>query len=714
MKRLSWFVFICLALVGTTPAWAQLPVPQLTGIYPNGARQATSVECAINGRDMTGATGLYFSHPAISAEPAGTNKFKVKVPAGVPVGRYDVRAICPTGVSASRSFVVGDRPEVVETEPNNEPAQAQRLTLPVVANGQISRGLDLDYFVFHAAKGQRILINCWAARIDSPLDSTLLLSDAKGKELAYAGDYYGKDALLDFTVPEDGDYTLKIWDFIYTGGPDSIYRLEIGSLPHLDAVLPAAIHPGEKSVVTLYGRNLPGGKPVPGAPMVGGRPLESITREVQAAGDAQAAASLHGGEAVRPPQTALDGMEYRLTTPEGTSNPLFIGFTKDPIVLEREPNSDLTSAQPLKVPCEISGMFSPVGDLDFFSFAAIKGERVIAEVYGERQSGLIDPMLVGLDSKGKRLMASDDNGQNIGQLRFTTKTRDAFWDFNVPTDGEYFLKLRDLYFQQRGEPRFTYRLSVRQPRPDFRLLAVPTAEVLPDATVVRRGGRYWLDMLVFRQDGFDEPILVEASALPPGVSCEPVTIGPGKTSVPLVFQASDDAPIGHAEIRITGKARLNDAEFVRVARSGSMVWPTVNTPGIARLVDATVLSVREPGPFSLSAAAVKTSLAPGDKVSIKVKIVRAADWSEDVQLSGFDLPTNATVPLVTVRKGATDGQVELRLAANTKPGVYSFTIQGSGQVPREYASQRDPSKPRGNNTRVVMPSNPVTITVNKP
>lgn len=36
---------------------------------------------------------------------------------------------------------------------------------------------------------------------------------------------------------------------------------------------------------------------------------------------------------------------------------------------------------------------------------------------------------------------------------------------------------------------------------------------------------------------------------------------------------------------------------------------------------------------------------------------------------------------------------------------------GAGQVPRDYAKQRDPSKPRGNKVRVVSPSDPVTITV---
>ena len=98
-----------------------------------------------------------------------------------------------------------------------------------------------------AKKGQRIFINCWAWRLDSFLDATLLILSSDGKELAYSGDYYGKDPFIDFTVPADGDYTVKLWDFIYGGGAINFYRLEIGSLPHLDAVLPAAIRAGESS-----------------------------------------------------------------------------------------------------------------------------------------------------------------------------------------------------------------------------------------------------------------------------------------------------------------------------------------------------------------------------------------------------------------------------------------------------------------------------------
>jgi hypothetical protein len=712
MHRSSLTIVCFLALV--TPAHAQLQIPRLNSIFPCGGKQGTTLECVLAGSELNDASGLYFSHPGITAQPAGPGKFKVAVAKDVPVGPYDVRVITPLGLSNFRAFVVGDLPEVQEKEPNNEPIQAQRVSLPVVINGRMDGGADVDYYVFAAKKGQRILINCWAWRLDSQLDGTLQLYDPKGKELAYSGDYYGRDPFIDFTAPEDGDYTVKIWDFVYSGGSDFFYRLHIGSLPHIDAVIPAALKPGSKNTVTIYGRNLPGGKPAPGME-IQGRPLEMIMREIDAPADLAHALNLRTGEAIRPSQSSLDGMAYRLITPEGSSNPIFLAFTNYPILVEKEPNNDRESAQRLPIPCDVTGSFSPIGDKDCYTFLAKKGEKLIIEIFGQRQSGLIDPLVTGFDPKGKRIFTGDNGfGRNIGQIRFTTNTRDVRWEFTPPADGIYAVQVRDHYYQQRGSMRFIYRLCIRRPEPDFRLIVVPNHEVQPDATVVGRGGRHWMDVLAFRNDGFDEPICIEATNLPPGVACDPVVIGPGKTSAPLVFSATKDAPLGHAAIRVTGKATIDGALTTRVARGGGLTWQTTNTPGIARMADSIVLAVRNSVPFVLTATPSATKVHAGDKVSIRVQVGRADSWNENVQLAGLDLPQGSNLPLAMVAKGSGEAKVELTLPPNLKPGTYSFCVSGAGQAPRDFVREADTSRPRGANVRIVLPSNPVTITVEAP
>jgi len=158
-----------------------------------------------------------------------------------------------------------------------------------------------------------------------------------------------------------------------------------------------------------------------------------------------------------------------------------------------------------------------VNDVDHYAFTAKKGEKVVVEIFGERQSGPGRSVPDGFDSAGKRIFSADDVGRTSARFASRRRRADARWDFTAPADGEYFVQVRDLYFQQRGEPRFTYRLSVRRPTPDFRLVVVPKHR----HAAGRDHGRPpavssgWT-VLAFRDDGFDEPIRVEATNLPPG------------------------------------------------------------------------------------------------------------------------------------------------------------------------------------------------------
>jgi hypothetical protein len=130
------------------------------------------------------------------------------------------------------------------------------------------------------------------------------------------------------------------------------------------------------------------------------------------------------------------------------------------------------------------------------------------------------------------------------------------------------------------------------------------------------------------------------------------------------------------------------------------------------MADGVAIAVREAPPFVVTARPATTEAHAGDKLPIALTIDRAGDWTGPVQLSGFDLPGNATVALVNIAADSGEGKVEVALPANLKPGSYTFTINnGAGQVPRDYFAQRDPSKPRGSNVRAILPSNPITVTV---
>ena len=237
----------------------------------SGVRAGESVDVTLRGTDLEGAHTLWFDHPGLRAFLLKGSTFRVVCATGTPVGHHDVRVVGPYGVSNPRAFVVGDRPEVVEVEPNNTPEQANPIEINSVVNGEIA-GTDVDVFAFDGKKGQRLLLDLAAERLESRLDATLRVLGPDGHEIAENRDSFGADPFLDLTLPADGRYAIKVHDVAYNGSPDHGYRLTIHDGPHLDAIVPAVAPAGVATIFTLIGRNL-GGQAAPDL-VADGRPLE--------------------------------------------------------------------------------------------------------------------------------------------------------------------------------------------------------------------------------------------------------------------------------------------------------------------------------------------------------------------------------------------------------------------------------------------------------
>jgi hypothetical protein len=130
---------------------------------------------------------------------------------------------------------------------------------------------------------------------------------------------------------------------------------------------------------TLFGRNLPGSAPANLA-TIDGEPLEKLEVEL----DLPTANACDHDGLMAPESAAVEGFSYRLKTPQGTSNPVFISFATDPVIAECEPNNQPTQAQKLTPPCEVVGQFFPAGDADSFSFDAKKGDAYWIEIISQR------------------------------------------------------------------------------------------------------------------------------------------------------------------------------------------------------------------------------------------------------------------------------------------------------------------------------------------
>lgn len=567
--------------VGLNTASAQLPLTRLTAIHPSGGQRGTTVDLSLtNGTDLEEIDQLYFSHPGIKAAPKSqmvdgqprpiANQFVVTIAPDVPVGLYDLRAHGLFGLSNPRTFSVGDRTEALEVEPNNTPEQSGTIELGTIVNGRSDGGADIDWYKIKATAGQRLIVSLQGSRIDSRMEGALELYQG-GRRIAHQRMKGRQEPLIDFKVPADGEYLLKVFDFVYGGGPEYFYRLSLSTAPQIDFILPASGLPNATGEYTLYGRNLPGGQPA-ALKAADGVELEQLKLQIATVADP---ATFAPGDSVLASQSGVDGIAYSLNSSAGTSNAVTIFFASAATALEHEPNDALDQAQKLTLPVEITGQFQKKQDVDTYQFDAKAGDVYWIEVFSQRGGASADPVMVidqvKKNDKGEETVtrikttAGDGASPTIGGQQFNTSSDDPAFRFVAPADAAFRVTVRDRAFENRGDPSLVYRLSLRKETPDFRLVALPvfpsTDANLQQNTwdmLLRKGDNAHLSVMAFRRDGFAGPIDVAAEGLPPGVTCPGATIGPGQLAANLVFSSTEQAADWFGAIRIVGRASIDD------------------------------------------------------------------------------------------------------------------------------------------------------------
>jgi hypothetical protein len=711
-------VGLCLALTAPVAAQQQLPLAQLTSIFPFGGKVGATFEVTLNGPDLDDLKALHFSHAGISAKPKmvphpipgrgeipSPNQFILTINGDVPRGIYEARAVGRYGISNPRMFLVDPRPAVNETEPNDSREKAQDTPLDTHVFGTIEAEKS-DYFKFTAKQGQRILIECWAHRADSRVDATLVLYDALGNEIGRNNDTFRRDPLLDFTAPADGVYIVQIYDFLHRGNsPEFGYRLTCTTGPLIDFVFPPAGVPGTKSNFAIYGRNLPGGtkSDVKG---LDGKVLDRLEAEIELPADPGQRYRLPMCSLVEPQDALLDAFAYKLASPQGESNFAPIFFATAPVVLEQEPNNAPDKAQKVSLPCEIVGQFNPRNDQDWITFDAKKGETYYIEVYSERLGLSCDPYLrvqrVTKNDKGEETAADvvelDDprllpQDQRM-QANFDMSSGDMTYKLTVPDDGAYRVLIRDLCYQSRGSPNYLYRMAIRPAQHDFRLIAVAEPPFNPQnnnqanlwTPLLQKGGTQALKVYVDRQDDFEDEIHLSVEGLPQGVTCPGGTIGPKANIGLLVLTAAEDAAEWSGPIRILGKAKINGQEVAREARGGSLVWGSndrQNQPIRSRMTENVTIAVsgKETAATKIEPAAVQvfeTSVA--GKLQIPVKVTRRGEFKGNLKLVNAAMPKDLRFNDLDIGGDKGEGSVTLDVKNTAAPGTYTLVMQATTQL----------------------------------
>lgn len=712
---MKFFVILLLAASLST-AFAQLPYSDLHLVSPSIGRVGESMEVTITGDNLEEISALRFNDTRITGAPVRTkpddiypegriqkSRFTVTLPAGIPPGIYEVRTLGYFGLSTARPFLVlpADSKEIVESGDLSKRASALPLPIETGVRGTID-GQKYDWFKIEAKKGERLLIEVWAERLDSRLDGRVIVTDSAGRELTNNNDYFGRDPLADFTAPADGEYFVGLSDVLYRGGGASyFYRLLVSRRPHIDFVWPPAIKQGSIAKHTLFGRNLPGGSPGSGVTL-DGKPLETLEVEIAAPAELTSPMTFTN---LTTRQSLLPGFEFS----HAGSNSVRVGFATAPVVLE----NDGPHPQSVTVPAEIAGRFDEPGDSDVFRFQAKKGQTYWIESISERLAASTDPVIllrkISRDAKNEEVVtqiAENDDPPSFfsvnNQDATHADTNDAALGFTADADGEYEVKL--INNLASGGIGHRYRLAIREAAHDFQLITATEQEVTatngragyPAAPLVRRGGSLAYRVLAPRRDGFDGDIVVTAEGLPPGVSCDPLVLSGASDTGFLSVIAKGDAAEWSGPIRIVGRAKIDGKESVRESRNASLVWGVIFSDAIrvrTRLDLQTVLSVsgEETAPALVSqgepAKAWKVEL--NGKIDIPVKLADLGSRKGAVVVQPWGFPgLLRNPPTVTVNEGASEGVLSMSMKPDgnfaVKPGRFQFVLQGIGLARYRY------------------------------
>lgn len=232
----------------------------------------------------------------------------VTFPADASAGSFVYRLETPFGNAPPAPLLVSTLPESIEpADPNPD---ARRLAVPAAVTGTLEELFGEDRYKLTGKKGDIWSFECAAEAIGSPLDVSLAILDASGKELVRADDIPGTvDASLLYTVPADGDYIVSVTDTSgRSGNRAATYRLTVTvpapgftvSAPDLLAVpiggkgslaLKVTRTGGFKDPITVMLTGLPAGVTVPEKLTVAENQA-ALAIELTAAADAAALASV--------------------------------------------------------------------------------------------------------------------------------------------------------------------------------------------------------------------------------------------------------------------------------------------------------------------------------------------------------------------------------------------------------------------------------------
>jgi hypothetical protein len=170
----------------------------------------------------TGAS-VGFSGPGMDAIPAVAVK-------ATSDPEQAVTYVAPQGKSGVSGWPVpvrlSDYPELVEQEPNNEPAKANKMPVPGGISAKFGAPGDIDHFAFPGKKGQKLIVSALTYEVNAPTEVLIRILDAKGAEVAKSNPAQ-PGARVEFTPPADGEFVAACEHLLSASGPNEVYHLSV-------------------------------------------------------------------------------------------------------------------------------------------------------------------------------------------------------------------------------------------------------------------------------------------------------------------------------------------------------------------------------------------------------------------------------------------------------------------------------------------------------
>ncbi len=620
--------------------------PEFSTTIPNGGPRGAEWKLTVTGNRLSDFESLMFFSPGItqkSVQKVENNRVEltVSVAPEVPLGNHLLRIRTKSGISHVRQIFVGPFPNVEEKEPNSEMEAAQPISLNQTIEGLVLNE-DVDYYKINLKKGQRISLEADGLRLGyTVFDPYIAIIDKDRFEKAFSDDtiLHRQDGYCSYVAQYDGEHYVMIRESSYRGSGNSFYRLHVGGFRRPDVVYPAGGRVGSKTKVRFIEKD------------------GSFEEESQLPNEADPNYMILS----KTQESAPSGNPFRL-----------VDFDN---ALEVEPNDEQAKATKLEKgePIAINGIIEKPGDIDYFTVPLKKGQQVVLQAYAQSLGSPLDTVVNVYNEKGGSLGGNDDGG---GRRRLDSKQT-----INPPADGLYTIRVTD--HLERGGPNFVYRLELVASQP---MLTFASPQYTVNDTQYRqfmaipRGGRMVL-LQNFSRSNVSGDFNFDAPNLPQGVKLLTTLAPKDQPSMPLLFEAAADAPLGGAVVPVTLKP-VDPAQKIvgrmrqefDIVRNGNVVYYT-------EFEDKLPVAVVEEAPYSLEIVKPAVPLVANGVMLLKVQAKRKPEFKGAIRVfMSWKPPGISSLGEQTIGESATECTFQLDANSAVAAGAFNFVVMGEADA----------------------------------